>query len=48
MTVLVPWRPRGIGNTGTVDVALELAVSGDVVDRASSRITVSSPGRGGD
>ncbi|HEX5561975.1 MAG TPA: sigma-70 family RNA polymerase sigma factor [Nocardioidaceae bacterium] len=47
-TVLVPWRPRGIGNTGTVDVALELAVSGDVVDRASTRITVSNPGRGGD
>jgi hypothetical protein len=47
-TVLVPWRPRGIGNTGTVDVAVELAVSGDIVERASTRITVSNPGRGGD
>jgi hypothetical protein len=46
-TVLVPWRPRGVGNTGTVDVALELAVSGDVVDSASTRITVGSSGRGG-
>jgi hypothetical protein len=47
-TVLVPWRPLGIGKTGTVSVALDLTVSGDVVDSASTRITVGNPGRGGD
>ncbi|HEX5532663.1 MAG TPA: sigma-70 family RNA polymerase sigma factor [Actinomycetales bacterium] len=47
-TVRVPWRPRGMVRTGTVDVSLELVVAGNVVDSASTRILVGNPGRGND